>query len=108
MAKVYCYLPQKQMDQISHIKSSKNIKSQSQVIKELIDAGLQSYEAKEANYREESFRSKHTNYLLRLLSITSETLRLVFDKEKVGGDYDHAEELLEEIRIKVDNYVQGG
>lgn len=94
------------MDQINQIKSLKNIKSQSQVIKELIDAGLQAYATKEMNCREESLRSKHTNYLLRLLSITSETLRLVFDKEKIGEDYANAEELLEEIRSNVDGYVQ--
>lgn len=98
------------MDQINQIKTSENFKSQSQVIKELIDAGLRSYKTKEIysqqNHREEPYHSKHTNYLLRLLSITSETLRLVFDKEKIGEGYETAEELLEEIRIKVDDYVQ--
>lgn len=111
MSKVYCYLPQMYVDQIEEIKTAEKYDSQSQVLKELIELGLKARAIKNIgpinSDREDELRTKHSAYLLRLLSMTSEILRFVFDKNKTRGKQDNVDELLEQIKEKVDSYIDG-
>lgn len=113
MPKTYCYLPQKTIDEIEKIQVNDNYNSMSQVLKELIDLGLQSYSSKNTTStnnksdKEADLRMKHTTYMLRMIGITSDVLRCVFDKSKVDGAHNNAEEQLAFIKNKVDHYIDG-
>lgn len=107
------YLPQKTIDGIEKIQVDDNYGSLSQVLKELIDLGLQAYSLKNRipinnkSNREVDLRMKHTTYMLRMIGITSDVLRCVFDKNKVDGTHNNAEEQLAYIKNKVDHYIDG-
>ena len=113
MPKTYCYLPQKTIDEIEKIQVDNNYSSMSQVLKELVDIGLKSYSSKNIiptnnkSDKEADLRMKHTTYMLRMIGITSDVLRCVFDKSKVGGAHNNAEEQLAFIKNKVDHYIDG-
>ncbi len=111
MPKTYCYLPQKTIDEIEKIQVDNNYGSMSQALKELVDLGLQAYNAKNTtpannkSDKEADLRMKHTTYMLRMISITSDVLRCVFDKNKIDGAHNNAEEQLAYIKNKVDHYI---
>ena len=113
MPKTYCYLPQKTIDEIEKIQVDNNYSSMSQVLKELVDIGLKSYSSKNIiptnnkSDKEADLRMKHTTYMLRMIGITSDVLRCVFDKSKVDGAHNNAEEQLAFIKNKVDHYIDG-
>ena len=85
----------------------------SQVLKELVSLGLQAYVSKNTtpennkSDKEAGLRMKHTTYMLRMIGITSDVLRCVFDKNKVDGSNNNAEEQLAFIKNKVDHYIDG-
>jgi len=84
-----------------------------QVLKELVDIGLKSYSSKNIiptnnkSDKEADLRMKHTTYMLRMIAITSDVLRCVFDQSKVDGAHNNAEEQLAFIKNKVDHYIDG-
>ena len=113
MPKTYCYLPQKTIDEIEKIQVDNNYSSMSQVLKELVDIGLKSYSSKNIiptntkSDKEADLSMKHTTYMLRMIAITSDVLRCVFDQSKVDGAHNNAEEQLAFIKNKVDHYIDG-
>ncbi len=118
MPKSYCYLSQRTILQLEQIKQDEGYESTSQVMKEMIDLGIRVYtqskaaasmspEDKMRLEKEEELKAQHTTYLLRLLGISTDILRCVYDKEKLNTPHDTPEDHIANIKKKVDNYIDG-
>jgi|TARA_R110000868_G_scaffold173799_1_gene410178 DNA-directed RNA polymerase subunit F len=113
MPQVHCYLPEKTVDKLEEIQSIEGHESLSKAIKEVIDLGIKVYffnkdneEKSNEMSKEEELEKKHTAYILRILGMTSDILRCVFDKDKVSGNTTNPEEQIASIKDKVDLYIE--
>lgn len=118
LPKVYCYLNQKACDQLEAIKQEEDHDSLSQAMKEIILLGIKVYlnnkdkpelddDEKRRLEKEEELKEKQTTNILRLLGISADILRCVYDKSKLNEGADNADDQISLLKIKVDNYVDG-
>jgi hypothetical protein len=118
MPKAYCYLSQKVIDQLNVIKQDEGHESSSQTMKEMIELGIKIYTHNKENpaldpaekrrlEKEEELNRQHTTHLLRLLGISADIFRCVYDKNKVQDGTDNADDHISELKKKVDNYIEG-
>lgn len=118
MPKAYCYLNQKIIDQLESINQDEGHESSSQTMKEMIELGIKVYlhnkenplmseDEKRRLEKEEELNRQHTTHLLRLLGISADILRCVFDKNKLPDGAVNAEDQIAALKKKVDNYVEG-
>lgn len=118
MPKAYCYLNQKIIDKLESIKLDEGHDSSSQTMKEMIELGIKVYLHKKDNpeiseeekrrlEKEEELNRQHTTNLLRLLAVSADIFRCVFDKEKLVEGSNNAEEHFALIKTKVDNFIEG-
>lgn len=118
MPKAYCYLTQKTIDQLESIKQEEDHPSASQTMKEMIELGIKVYlhnkdtpslseEEKRRLEKEEELNKQHTTNLLRLLGISADIFRCVYDKNKLSGEANNADEHIAELKKKVDNFIEG-
>jgi hypothetical protein len=115
---VYCYLNQKTYDQIEAIKEEEGHDSLSQAVKEIIELGIKVYlnnkdkpeldeDEKRRLEKEAELEKQQTTNILRLLGISADILRCVYDKSKLNDGADDADEQISLLKKKVDNYVDG-
>lgn len=118
MPKAYCYLNQKTIDQLESIKQNEGHDSASQAMKEIIDLGIKVYLHNKENQsmsedekrrleKEEELKRQHTTHLLRLLGISADIFRCVYDKNKLPEGFNNAEDHIASLKKKVDNFVDG-
>ncbi|MFT4058949.1 MAG: hypothetical protein QM652_05310 [Legionella sp.] len=118
MPKAYCYLSQKTLDQLESIRQEEEHTSSSQTMKEMIELGIKVYlhnkdtpslseEEKRRLEKEEELNRQHTTHLLRLLGISADIFRCVYDKNKLAGEANNADEHIAELKKKVDNFIEG-
>ena len=118
MPKAYCYLNQKIIDQLELIKKNEGHDSFSQTMKEMIELGIKVYlhnkeepgmneEVKRRLEKEEELNRQHTTTILRLLGISADIFRCVYDKNKLPEGADNAEDHIAALKKKVDNFVEG-
>lgn len=118
MPKVYCYLNQKIIDQLEQIKQDDGYDSSSQLMKEMIELGIKIYLINKSNEpvddaekrrleKEEELNRQHTTNLLRILGITTDIFRCVFDKEKINTTALSADDQIAKIKDKVDSFIDG-
>ncbi len=118
MPKAYCYLSQKIIDQLEVIKQEEEHESSSQTMKEMIELGIKIYTHNKENpqpdplekrrlEKEEELNRQHTTSLLRLLGVSADIFRCVFDKNKFPEGVENADERIAEIKEKVDHYIEG-
>lgn len=118
MPKAYCYLNQKTIDQLESIKQDEGHDSYSQTMKEMIQLGIKIYlhnkenpqiseDEKRRLEKEEELNRQHTTHLLRLLGISADIFRCVFDPNKFPGGSESPEAHIAELKKKVDHYVEG-
>ena len=118
MPKAYCYLSQKIIDQLESINKDEGHDSSSQTMKEMIELGIKVYlhnkdnpviseDEKRRLEKEEELNRQHTTHLLRLLGISADIFRCVYDKNKLQSDSNNAEEHIAELKKKVDNFIEG-
>ncbi|MBN9230963.1 MAG: hypothetical protein BGO90_15195 [Legionella sp. 40-6] len=118
MPKAYCYLTQKTLDQLESIKQEEGHTSSSQTMKEMIELGIKVYlhnkdtpslseDEKRRLEKEEELKRQHTTHLLRLLGISADIFRCVYDKNKLSGEANNADEHIAELKKKVDNFIDG-
>lgn len=118
MPKAYCYLNQKTIDQLEAINRDEGYGSSSQTMKEMIELGIKVYlhnkenpglgeEEKRRLEKEEELNRQHTTHLLRLLAISADIFRCVYDKNKLPEEMENAEEHIATIKKKVDNFIEG-
>ena len=117
MTKAYCYLNQKTIDQLELIKQDEGYDSTSQTMKEIILLGIENHiknkntkilskQEKKLIDRKEELSSQNTTHILKLLGISADILRCVYDKSKLDDDSESADEQISLIKEKVDNYVE--
>lgn len=118
MPKAYCYLSQKTIDQLETIKQDEGHDSMSQTMKEMIDLGIKIYLHNKENpqindaekrrlEKEEELNRQHTTHILRLLGISADIFRCVYDKEKLPDGANNADDHIALLKKKVDNFVEG-
>jgi hypothetical protein len=118
MPKAYCYINQKIIDQLESIKQDEGHDSSSQTMKEMIELGIKVYlhnknnlamneDEKRRLEKEAELNREHTTNLLRLLAVSADIFRCVFDKNKLQDNSNNAEEHIALIKTKVDNFVEG-
>lgn len=118
MAKAYCYLNKKIIDQLELIKQEEGHDSSSQTMKEMVELGIKIYlhnKERPALDKDEEMRLKneeelnrqHTTHLLRLLAISADVFRCVYDKSRLSSDSNNADEHIGLLKKKVDNYIDG-
>ncbi|BCA97251.1 hypothetical protein TUM19329_36120 (plasmid) [Legionella antarctica] len=118
MPKAYCYLNQKTIDQLESIKKEEGHDSSSQTMKEIIELGIKIYlhnkenpslseDEKRRLEKEEELNRQHTTHLLRLLGISADIFRCVYDKNKLPDSSGNAEDHIAALKKKVDNFVEG-
>lgn len=118
MPKAYCYLNQKIIDQLEAIKKDEGHDSSSQTMKEMIELGIKIYlhnkenppmseEDKIRMEKEEELKNQHTTHLLRLLGISADIFRCVYDKQKIPDGADTPEEQIATVKKKVNNFIEG-
>lgn len=118
MTKAYCYLNQKIIDQLESIKQVEGHDSSSQTMKEMIELGIKIYlhnkEKPALDYdeairleKEEELNRQHTTHLLRLLGISADIFRCVYDNTKLSNDSNNADEHIGILKKKVDAFVDG-
>ncbi|USQ15589.1 hypothetical protein J2N86_15700 (plasmid) [Legionella lytica] len=118
MPKAYCYLTQKTIDQLDAIKQEEDHSSSSQTMKEMIELGIKVYLHNKENpplsedeklriEKEAELNKQHTTHLLRLLGISADIFRCVYDKNKLAGESNTADEHIAELKKKVDNFIEG-
>ena len=115
MPKAYCYLPQKTLDQLDKVKLDDGYDSSSHVMKDMIEIGLKVHLMNQGNvlsgddkYRmekEEELQKKHTTYLLRLLGLSADIFRCVYDENKIPKSKGNVEEDIAEIKNKVESFI---
>ena len=117
MPQVHCYLNQKMADQLEEIRKEEGYDSLSQAVKEMLSLGIKvhlvnkenpslSDEEKSRLEKEEELKNKHTEYLLRMLEISADTFRCVYDKEKIKDAPDTAGEHIVKVKQKISKYVE--
>jgi hypothetical protein len=118
MPKAYCYLNQKIIDQLETIKQDEGHDSTSQTMKEMIELGIKIYQHNKENpppedaesrrlEKEAELNSQHTTHLLRLLGISADIFRCVYDKSKLPDGTNNADDHIALLKKKVDNFVEG-
>jgi hypothetical protein len=118
MPKAYCYLNQKIIDQLESIKKEEGHDSSSQTMKEIIELGIKVYlhnkenpsvseDEKRRQEKEEELNRQHTTHLLRLLGISADIFRCVYDKNKLPDSPGNAEDHIAALKKKIDNFVEG-
>jgi len=118
MPKAYCYLNQKTCDQLEAIKVDEGYDSSSQAMKEMIALGIKVYLNNKENppmgsaeekrlEKEEELNRQHTTHLLRLLGISADIFRCVYDQKKLAEGSNNADEQIALIKKKVDNFIEG-
>jgi Tfp pilus assembly protein PilP len=118
MPKAYCYLSQKTIDQLNAIKQDEGHEYSSQTMKEMIELGIKVYAHNKENpdldpaekrrlEKEEELNRQHTTHLLRLLGISADIFRCVYDKNKLNVTSDSPDDHISELKKKVDNYIEG-
>ncbi|MBA2650236.1 MAG: hypothetical protein H0U75_11735 [Legionella sp.] len=118
MPKAYCYINQKIIDQLESIKKDAGHDSSSQTMKEMIELGIKVYLHNKNNpelnedekirlEKEEELNRQHTTHLLRLLGISADIFRCVYDKAKLPDGPNNAEDHIALLKKKVDNFVDG-
>jgi hypothetical protein len=118
MPKAYCYLSQKTIDQLEAIKRDEEHDSSSQAMKEMIELGIKVYlhnkedpglseEEKRRLEKEEELNRQHTTHLLRLLAISADIFRCVYDKNKIPEGTENPEDHIATLKKKVDNFIEG-
>ena len=116
MPKVYCYINQKMTDQLEKIKQDEGYESSSEAMKEMLSLGIKVYLVNKENpsmgeaekkrlEREEELRNMHTEYMLRMLEISAETFRCVYDKNKIKDGPDTAREHIVNVKNKMAKYI---
>ncbi len=55
--------------------------------------------------REEELRNMHTEYMLRMLELSADTFRCVYDKNKIKDGPDTAREHIISIKHKMAKYI---
>ena len=115
MPKVYCYLNQKMADQLEQIKADEGHESSSQVMKEMLALGMNAYlnnkennmddKEKQRLKKEEELQKQHTTYLLRLLGLSADIFRCVYDKNNIPDAPNSVEEQIAALKKKVDNFI---
>lgn len=94
MPQVHCYLPKKTVEQLERIKQTYGHSSLSKAVREMIESGIKEVIARETIpednteeklrlEREEQHRNQQTMYLHKILSLNTDILRCVYDKNKV-------------------------
>lgn len=118
MPKAYCYLNQKTIDQLDSIKKDEGHDSSSQTMKEMIELGIKVYlhnkespavseDEKRRLEKEEELNRQHTTHLLRLLAVSADIFRCVYDKNKLPEGSINADDHIAALKKKVDNFVDG-
>ena len=116
MPQVHCYLSQKMADQLEKIKNDEGYDSSSQAMKEMLSLGIKVYlvnkenpsldEAEKKRFeKEEELRNMHTEYMLRMLELTADTFRCVYDQHKIKDGPDTAGEHIIKIKHKIAKYI---
>lgn len=118
MPQVHCYLPKKTVDQLERIKQVNGHTSLSKAIREMIESGIKETLAREALpeddseekkrlEKEEQQRNQQTMYLHKILSLNTDILRCVYDKNKLPEARKMAEEKLVDIKKTVEDFTEG-
>lgn len=118
MPKAYCYLTQKTIDQPESIKKDEGHDSSSQTMKEIIELGIKVYlhnkenptmseDEKRRLEKEEELNKQHTTHLLRLLAVSADIFRSVYDKNKFPEGPENADDHIAALKKKVDIYIDG-
>jgi hypothetical protein len=113
---VYCYLNQKTCEQLEAIKQEEDHDSLSQAMKEIILLGIKVYlnnkdkpeldeDEKRRLEKMEELKEQQTTNILRLLGVSADILRCVYDKSKVNDGSENADDHISLLKVKVDNYV---
>ena len=116
MPKVYCYINQKMTDQLEQIKQDEGYESSSEAMKEMLSLGIKVYLVNKENpsmddaekkrlEKEEELRNMHTEYLLRILELSADTFRCVYDKSKIKDAPDTAREHIVNVKQKIIKYI---
>lgn len=116
MPQLHCYLNQKTADQLEKIREDEGYDSTSQAMKEILSLGIKVYLVNKENppmddldkkriEKEEELQKMHTEYLLRMLELTADTFRCVYDKNKVKDGAETASEQIISIKKKVSKYI---
>ena len=116
MPQVHCYLNQKMADQLEQIREEEGYDSLSQAVKEMLSLGMKVHLVNKENPsigedekkrfdKEEELRNLHTEYLLRMLELSADTFRCVYDKDKIKDAPDTAGEHIVKIKHKITKYL---
>lgn len=103
-------------DQLEKIKEDEGYDSSSQAMKEMLSLGIKVYLVNKENTpmdeaekkrldKEEELRKMHTEYMLRMLELTADTFRCVYDKNKIKDGPDTAGEHIVKIKQKITKYI---
>ena len=118
MPQVHCYLPKKTVEQLEQIKQTYGHSSLSKTVREMIESGIKEVLAREAIpednteeklrlEREEQHRNQQTMYLHKILSLNTDILRCVYDKNKVPDPRKQVEDKLVDIKKTVEDFTEG-
>ena len=108
MKRIAVYLDDSVADEIHAKAIDKNL-TDSKYAYQLIQLGLkiESMRQDESQKKKDEFEEKIPEYLLRLISICSETFRCVYDNEKLLTPAKNPEDSLNTIKSKVIAYMDG-
>lgn len=118
MPQVHCYLPQKTVEQLERIQQTYGHTSLSKAVREMIEFGIKEILAREAPpadnseekqrlEKEEQQRNQQTMYLHKILTLNTDILRCVYDKNKLPESTKKVDEKLVEIKKTVDDFTEG-
>lgn len=116
MPQLHCYINQKMADQLESIRQGEGYDSTSQAMKEMIALGIKVYlinkesddktEAEKNRLeKEEELQKMHTTYLLRIMELSADILRCVYDKDKAQNGQQVVGDQIALIKKKVDDYI---
>lgn len=118
MPQVHCYLPQKTVEQLERIKKTYGHSSLSKAVREMIELGIREIVAREAPpeenmeeklrlEKEEQHKNQQNMYLHKILSLNTDILRCVYDKNKLPDARKQVEEKLVDIKKTVEDFTEG-
>ena len=118
MPQVHGYLPKKTVEQLERIKQTYGHSSLSKAVRERIESGIKEVLAREVIpeenneeklrlEREEQHRNQQTMYLHKILSLNTDILRCVYDKNKVPDPRKQVDEKLVDIKKTVEDFTEG-
>ena len=105
MPQVHCYINQKMEEQLE----------ESITMKEMLSLGIKVYLINQNNKidesekrrleKEEELQKMHTTYLLRIMELSADILRCVYDKDKEEKSQYIVSDQISLIKKKVDEYI---